>query len=253
MASVISSPAAPASSAPISPKSSSAAATRVRVVDSLITGKRRNLDHIPDVEFLEGDLADLAFAARAVRRHGLRAAPGRDPVGAALGERSGHVEPREHRRVAQRARRRARRRRQAAGLRRLVVRVRQHADAAQARGHAAEPAVAVRAAEAGRGAVLPDVHAALRLRDGDDALLQRVRSAAGSRVAVLRRHLAVLDRAARRPPADHLRRRRADARLHLRRQRRRRRAARVRGAAGRGRSDERRDRRRAFRSTSCCA
>ena len=33
-------------------------------------------------------------------------------------------------------------------------------------------------------------------------------------------------------PADHLRRRRADARLHLRRQRRRRRAARVRGAEG---------------------
>jgi nucleoside-diphosphate-sugar epimerase len=38
----------------------------VRVADSLITGKRRNLDHIPGVEFLEGDLADLAFAQRAV-------------------------------------------------------------------------------------------------------------------------------------------------------------------------------------------
>jgi UDP-N-acetylglucosamine/UDP-N-acetyl-alpha-D-glucosaminouronate 4-epimerase len=38
----------------------------VRVADSLITGKRRNLDHIPGVEFLEGDLADLAFAKRAV-------------------------------------------------------------------------------------------------------------------------------------------------------------------------------------------
>ena len=38
----------------------------VRVADSLITGKRRNLDHIPGVEFLEGDLADLAFAERAV-------------------------------------------------------------------------------------------------------------------------------------------------------------------------------------------
>jgi UDP-N-acetylglucosamine/UDP-N-acetyl-alpha-D-glucosaminouronate 4-epimerase len=37
----------------------------VRVADSLITGKRRNLDGI-DVEFLEGDLADPAFAARAV-------------------------------------------------------------------------------------------------------------------------------------------------------------------------------------------
>src|SRR5258707_1619795 len=39
---------------------------RVRVADSLVTGKRTNLDHIPGVEFHEGDLADLSFAARAV-------------------------------------------------------------------------------------------------------------------------------------------------------------------------------------------
>jgi nucleoside-diphosphate-sugar epimerase len=39
---------------------------RVRVVDSLITGKRRNLDHLPGVEFLEGDLADPDVAVRAV-------------------------------------------------------------------------------------------------------------------------------------------------------------------------------------------
>lgn len=39
---------------------------RVRVADSLVTGKRGNLDHVPDVEFLEGDLADLDFAKRAV-------------------------------------------------------------------------------------------------------------------------------------------------------------------------------------------
>ena len=37
----------------------------VRVADSLITGKRANLDHIPGIEFLEGDLADDAFARRA--------------------------------------------------------------------------------------------------------------------------------------------------------------------------------------------
>jgi nucleoside-diphosphate-sugar epimerase len=37
----------------------------VRVADSLITGKRRNLEHVSGVEFLEGDLADLSFAARA--------------------------------------------------------------------------------------------------------------------------------------------------------------------------------------------
>jgi nucleoside-diphosphate-sugar epimerase len=38
----------------------------VRVADSLVTGKRRNLDHVAGVEFLEGDLADAAFARRAV-------------------------------------------------------------------------------------------------------------------------------------------------------------------------------------------
>ena len=39
---------------------------RVRVVDSLITGKRRNLDHLAGVEFLEGDLAERDVAVRAV-------------------------------------------------------------------------------------------------------------------------------------------------------------------------------------------
>src|SRR3954468_20182366 len=38
----------------------------VRVVDSLVTGHRRNLDHIPGVDFVEGDLADEAVARRAV-------------------------------------------------------------------------------------------------------------------------------------------------------------------------------------------
>jgi nucleoside-diphosphate-sugar epimerase len=38
----------------------------VRVVDNLATGKRRNLAHLPDFEFVEGDLADLAVAQRAV-------------------------------------------------------------------------------------------------------------------------------------------------------------------------------------------
>jgi nucleoside-diphosphate-sugar epimerase len=39
---------------------------RVRVADSLITGKRQNLSHLPDVEFIEGDLADADVARRAV-------------------------------------------------------------------------------------------------------------------------------------------------------------------------------------------
>lgn len=39
---------------------------RVRVVDSLITGKRQNLAHLPAVEFIEGDLAEFDVARRAV-------------------------------------------------------------------------------------------------------------------------------------------------------------------------------------------
>ena len=38
---------------------------RVRVADSLITGKRKNLDVVKPTEFLEGDLADAAFAEKA--------------------------------------------------------------------------------------------------------------------------------------------------------------------------------------------
>ena len=40
---------------------------RVRVVDSLVTGKRQNLAHLPQVEFVEGDLADIDVARRAMR------------------------------------------------------------------------------------------------------------------------------------------------------------------------------------------
>ena len=39
---------------------------RVRVVDSLITGHRKNLAHLSGIDFVEGDLADLAVAKRAV-------------------------------------------------------------------------------------------------------------------------------------------------------------------------------------------
>ena len=38
----------------------------VRVADSLITGKRSNLDHVPEAEFIQGDLADLEFARKVV-------------------------------------------------------------------------------------------------------------------------------------------------------------------------------------------
>ncbi len=38
----------------------------VRVLDSLVTGKMRNLEHIPGVEFMQGDVADLDACRRAV-------------------------------------------------------------------------------------------------------------------------------------------------------------------------------------------
>ena len=39
---------------------------QVRVVDSLITGRKQNLAHLPQVEFLQGDLAEADVARRAV-------------------------------------------------------------------------------------------------------------------------------------------------------------------------------------------
>ena len=40
---------------------------RVRVLDNLSTGKRRNLEHIPGIDFIEGDLADPDACTRAVQ------------------------------------------------------------------------------------------------------------------------------------------------------------------------------------------
>jgi nucleoside-diphosphate-sugar epimerase len=39
----------------------------VRIADSLITGKRENLSHVSGAELVEGDLADMAIAERAVK------------------------------------------------------------------------------------------------------------------------------------------------------------------------------------------
>ena len=152
--------------------------------------RRRQPDHrqtratsstFPSVEFLEGDLADLAVAQRAVagmdyvlHQAAIPSVP--RSVNDPITSNRANIDATLNVLVAARD----------AGVKRLVYRrllvgVRQHADAAEARGHAAEPAVAVRAAEAGGRAVLPDVHAAVRLRNRDHALFQRVRSAAGSR------------------------------------------------------------------------
>ena len=140
-------------------------------------------------------------SAAAAERRARRGRPGRSRRRAARGRRaatSSCTRPRFRRcrdrsripsrriaptstRTLQRAGGRARRRRQAAGVRRVVVGLRRHRGAAEARGHAAQPAVALRAAEARRRAVPAAVHDALRPRDRDHPLLQRVRPAPGSR------------------------------------------------------------------------
>ena len=76
---------------------------RVRVVDSLITGKRANLAHLAGGRVPRGRPRRPRRRAARRRGHGLRAPPGGDPVGAAVGHRPDHLEPRQHRRHAQRA------------------------------------------------------------------------------------------------------------------------------------------------------
>ena len=79
------------------------------------------------------------------------------------------------------------------GLRRLLVRLRRYADAAQARGHADQAALPVRAAEAGWRTIHAAVHHSLRSGDGDDSLFQRLRTASGPFVALLGRNFGVHD------------------------------------------------------------
>ena len=76
------------------------------------------------------------------RRHALRPAPastssstGRDSLRAEIRSRSPGQQPRQHRRHRQRTGRRARRQSKARRLRRLILRLRRHSHAAQARSH----------------------------------------------------------------------------------------------------------------------
>ena len=207
---------------------------RVRVADSLITGKRRNLAHIPGVDFLEGDLADLSVAQRAVdgmdyvlHQAAIPSVPRsvKDPITS----NRANIDASLNVLVAARD----------AGVKRLV-----YAGSSSAYGNTPtlpkredmpanplSPYALQKLVAEQYGQMFTALYG---FEDGDDPVFQRVRPAAGSRLAVLRRHLALRDGAPRRAPADHLRRRRADARLHLRRQRRGRRAARVRGQGAAG-------------------
>ena len=107
----------------------------VRVVDNLSTGKRQNLAHLPAVELqskgtwptstspgARWPASTTSCTRRRFRRCRARC---RDPITS---------QPIEHRRHAERPRRGARRRRQARRLCGLLVGLRRHADAAEARG-----------------------------------------------------------------------------------------------------------------------
>ena len=84
----ISSPAAPASSAPISPKSSCVAANACASSTASSPASARTSRTCPRSSSSQGDLADLDVARAAVRGRRLRAAPGGDSVGAAIGRGS---------------------------------------------------------------------------------------------------------------------------------------------------------------------
>ena len=104
------------------------------------------------------------------------------PVGAALGEGSDHVEPRQRRRDAERARRGARRRRQAPVV--FAGSSSAYGDTPTLPKHEDMPTnpLSPYALQKVVGrAVSADVHAALRPRDRQHPLLQRLRAAAGSR------------------------------------------------------------------------
>ena len=69
---------------------------RVRVVDSLITGHKRNVQ--PGAEFVQGDLADLEFAKRAIAGADYVLHQAAIPSVPQVGAGSGQLEPRQHRR-----------------------------------------------------------------------------------------------------------------------------------------------------------
>ena len=72
---------------------------RVRVADSLVTGKRSNLDHIPGVEFLEGRPGGSRVRAAAVDGVEFVLHQAAIPSVPPLGQGSDHVAPRQRRRA----------------------------------------------------------------------------------------------------------------------------------------------------------
>ena len=133
------------------------------------------------------------------RRHRVRAASGGDSLGADVGRRSAHLAPRECRRHAERPPRRAGRAASAASS--SPARLRRTATRATLPKHEAMPPIRSRRTPCRRSWASNTCGCSpgSTAWRPSDPLLQRVRPAAGSLLAVLRRHLGVCDGAARGP------------------------------------------------------
>jgi len=211
----------------------------VRVVDNLATGKRRNLDHLPGVEFHEGDLADAGVAARAVagmdyvlHQAAIPSVPRsvKDPITS----NRANIDATLNVLVAARD----------AGVKRLVF-------AGSSSEYGDTPTLPKREDMApsplspyALQKVVGTQYCQMFTRlYGFETVVIRYFNVFGPRQdpgSPYSGVISLFDGAHRGAPANHLRRRRADARLHLRRERRRWRAARLRSAARGRRSDQRR-------------
>src|SRR5436309_2432762 len=110
------------------------------------------------------------------RGGGRRVPPGGAPLRAALGRRPAQLQPGERDRDARPAPRLPRRGRAARGVRVVVLGLRRRPGASQGRDPPHPAGLALRDLEAGGGALLSDLRAPLRARDGEPALLQRLRA-----------------------------------------------------------------------------
>ena len=195
----------------------------VRVLDNFSTGSRANLAGLEnDVELVEGDLRSYERVHAAVRGVEVVFHQGALPLGSALGPGSADDDRGQRRGHAERPARRARRGRAPRRQRVVLVGLRQHRRAAARRDAGARPDLAVRRREARGRALLHELQP--RVRRWRSSSL-RYFNVFGPRQDPTSQYAAVVPalhpRDRRRRAGDDLRRRRAVARLHLRRQRRR--------------------------------
>ncbi len=217
-----SSPAAPASSARTWPARCSSAATRSACSTTSPPAGARTSRLGDEIELVEGDIQSYERANKAVagcevvfHQAALPSVPRsvQDPLTSnatnVIGTLNVLLAARDH------------------GVRRVVCASSSSVygsgarDGAQARGPARRPDLALRDRQARRRGLRAQLPRRVRPGDGRASLLQRVRPAPGPDLPVRRGHPELHHRAARRPAAGDLRRRRAVARLHLRRERRR--------------------------------